>query len=154
MLLGWGGDMTVYLIHLEEAVGKAQTDEERAANGLPPRVRAFKKVSRHYIGATADNSAEALHERLHTHYAGHGSKFLAAAREQGIRFTVAKVWPEGDFELERKLKNRKNAPKLCPVCGGECEFVPWEPTVGEDICRDFFTVQAQIAVSQPEELPF
>ena len=47
---------------------------------------------------------------------------------QGIRFRVARLW-HGDRGLERRLKDRKDAPQLCPICGrgyvvGYAEEVP------------------------------
>ena len=60
---------------------------------------------RHYIGYTSKDDVE---ERFVRHKAG-------------IDFQVVRTW-EGGYELERKLKNRKNAKKLCPICRGElCE---------------------------------
>lgn len=34
-------------------------------------------------------------------------------------FRVARTW-RGDRNFERRLKNRKNAPRLCPICRGSC----------------------------------
>ena len=38
-----------------------------------------------------------------------------AADGQTTRFQVARVW-RGGYELERRLKRRKDANDLCPVC--------------------------------------
>jgi hypothetical protein len=35
---------------------------------------------------------------------------------KGIRFVVARLWIGGDRTLERRLKNQKNGPRLCPIC--------------------------------------
>lgn len=141
--------MSVYILHLERPFGSEQSDEQREAYGLPPRKRAYKAVAQHYIGATADNSGEAVHERLHTHYKGHGSRMIAAAMAQGIKFAVAQVFPEGDFELERQLKARKKTKAFCPICKGEHEFVAWEPETGEGLAQEFFGVQAAIGLDLP-----
>lgn len=42
------------------------------------------------------------------------ARFEAAARA-GIGWTLARTW-DGDRNLERRLKNRHNGPKLCPIC--------------------------------------
>jgi hypothetical protein len=34
---------------------------------------------------------------------------------RGIGFQIVRTWP-GSRSFERKLKNRKNARKLCPIC--------------------------------------
>jgi hypothetical protein len=47
--------------------------------------------------------------------AGRGAKITQALVARGIGFQIARIWPD-DRRFERKLKNRKNAPKLCPIC--------------------------------------
>lgn len=71
--------------------------------------------ARHYIGWTGGD----LEDRLEYHRRGWGSKLLKAVAEAGIGWTVARTW-EGTRHDERKLKNRKEAPRLCPVCRREC----------------------------------
>jgi hypothetical protein len=44
-----------------------------------------------------------------------GARILAAAVDRGIGFDVVRTW-EGGRELERRLKDLHNAPKLCPRC--------------------------------------
>lgn len=89
----------VYLIHLKEPMGSA------------------KHSAQHYIGFTDD-----VDSREVRHWKGMGAKILAAARLKGIDFNVVRTWP-GDKKLERKLKNRRNHKRLCPVCSPEksCE---------------------------------
>jgi hypothetical protein len=41
---------------------------------------------------------------------------MEVAKERGIGFRVARVWHKRTRSFERKLKNRKNAAQLCPVC--------------------------------------
>lgn len=64
----------------------------------------------HYIGW-----AKCLEKRLEHHRAGTGARLMAACKREGITFTLARTW-EGDKNLERKLKKKKCAPKLCPLC--------------------------------------
>lgn len=68
------------------------------------------KRARHYLG-----SARVLENRLKHHRAGSGAKLLRAVQLAGIGWEVVRTWP-GDKTVERKLKNRKSAPDLCPVC--------------------------------------
>lgn len=63
-------------------------------------------TAQHYIGYTDD-----LATRIQLHMIGRGSRLCQVAKERGIRFDVARVWI-GDRALERRLKNRKNAPRL------------------------------------------
>jgi hypothetical protein len=73
------------------------------------------KHARHYIGFT-DN----LDRRMHEHELGtNGSKLLKAVRDEGINFTVVRIWPEGDRTFERRLHNYKKSSCLCPVCQAE-----------------------------------
>lgn len=81
----------VYLIHFEHKLHHAQ----------------------HYIGYT-DN----VERRMKRHREGNGSKLISAITKVGIAWELVRVW-EGDRTLERKLKNRKKARDLCPICRGE-----------------------------------
>lgn len=87
---------TVYLLHFSAPVG----------NPTNPRAMAA-----HYVGWTSDLAA-----RLEQHRAGRGARLTAVAIEQGITFAVVATWP-GDRTLERWIKDRKAAPRLCPICG-------------------------------------
>lgn len=82
----------VYLIHLDKKLSHAQ----------------------HYIGFVEEQHR--LESRVNYHRNGRGSKFLKAVSEKSISFRVVRVWAEGDRNFERKLKNRKKAWLLCPVC--------------------------------------
>ncbi|HXF62870.1 MAG TPA: hypothetical protein VNK95_14695 [Caldilineaceae bacterium] len=81
--------MSVYLIHLEPAY----------------------KHARHYLGYADD-----VHSRLALHRMGQGSRLCQVAVEAGCKLILARVWEDGDRSLERRLKNRKAAPRLCPIC--------------------------------------
>lgn len=80
---------TVYLIHLDSPIAHAQ----------------------HYIGW-----ARNLKRRLAHHRKGTGAKFLAEAVRRGIGFDIVREWDDADRNFERKLKNRKHAPRICPAC--------------------------------------
>jgi predicted GIY-YIG superfamily endonuclease len=79
---------TVYLIHFDEPLHHA----------------------RHYIGYACN-----VEGRLYYHRKGTGSKLLAACNRKGISYRIVREW-RGDRTLERKLKNYKKAPQLCPIC--------------------------------------
>ncbi len=74
------------------------------------------KHARHYIG-----SALHLEARLSHHRTGTGARLLAVIQQAGIEWSVVRTW-EGDKQFERKLKNRHNAKKLCPICRAEIEL--------------------------------
>jgi hypothetical protein len=83
--------MTVYLIHFEEPY----------------------KHARHYVGF-----AENLRKRLTLHALGHGARLMEVVKDAGITWRLARTW-RGNRQLERKIKNRKHAPLLCPFCSGQ-----------------------------------
>jgi len=85
----------VYLIHFDRPIGDLSN----------PRGQA-----QHYLGFTHD-----LAGRLQAHRSGNGSALMAAVAQRGIGWELARTW-EGDRHLERKLKNRHNSPRLCPIC--------------------------------------
>lgn len=72
--------------------------------------------AKHYIGFCEEGNLES---RMQRHRSGDGAKLLRAVVKEGIEFDVARTW-QGDRDFERRLKKRKNASRLCPVCvGGE-----------------------------------
>ena len=66
--------------------------------------------ARHYLGYCHDLTA-----RLAQHASGNGARLCAVVRAAGISWYVSRTW-EGGRDLERKLKDRHNSPKLCPIC--------------------------------------
>lgn len=71
------------------------------------------KHARHYVGWTVD-----LETRLQQHARKQGARLLEVVQAAGITWSVARTWP-GGRTLERQIKNRKDAPRLCPVCAGD-----------------------------------
>jgi predicted GIY-YIG superfamily endonuclease len=108
---------TVYLIHFDRPIGDLNN----------PRGQA-----RHYLGYTDD-----LNARLEAHRQGNGARLMEVVTEAGISWTLARTW-QGDRTLERKLKDRHNAPKLCPICrmarpnGGRTPHCPHRDTKQEN----------------------
>ncbi len=98
---------TVYLLHFDQAYKHAQ----------------------HYIGIAAD-----LRARLTKHAMGQGARLMEVITAAGITWQLARTW-RGDRQLERRLKNRKEAPALCPICAGDDAMrravYPTEKTHGE-----------------------
>jgi predicted GIY-YIG superfamily endonuclease len=78
------------------------------------------KHARHYVGYS-DN----LTFRLQHHRNGTGARLMQVVNEAGIGWVVALV-AEGTRLDERALKNRKNTPKLCPVCTGKTAHVCYD----------------------------
>ncbi len=64
----------------------------------------------HYLGWTSN-----LPKRLELHRSGQGARLLAVLAAIPTAWDVARTW-EGTRTDERRLKNRKNAPRLCPLC--------------------------------------
>jgi len=95
--------MPVYLIHLEPSYRHAK----------------------HYVGF-----AEDVEPRINAHLHGRGARLTQVAHDAGCALILARVWPDGDRMLERRIKNRKNAPKLCPICSGKVPLqMPLLPAV-------------------------
>lgn len=69
------------------------------------------KHARHYLGYADD-----IDLRLATHQAGAGARLCEVVVEAGCQLVLARVWPDQDRTFERQLKNRKNAPRYCPIC--------------------------------------
>ena len=75
--------------------------------------------AKHYIGWS--ENGHTLTARLANHAAGKGSRFTQVCCERGITWTLAKIWKgKGtDKSFERKLKNRHDAQRICPICQKE-----------------------------------
>jgi hypothetical protein len=71
------------------------------------------KHARHYLGFS-----EHLGKRLAAHRLGNGARLMEVIAGAGIGWTLARTWV-GDRALERRLKARKESPRLCPICRGE-----------------------------------
>jgi len=85
---GPGDPGTVYLIHLDTPY----------------------KHARHYTGWTHD-----LDARLEEHRNGRGARLMEVIKDAGITWRLARTWP-GTRVRERAIKDRHEAPRLCPYC--------------------------------------
>jgi len=92
---------TCYLIHFDQLI-----------NPLFPCM--------HYLGWTVDVNA-----RFTLHATGLGARLCQVAIERGISFRIVRLWEGVEKSFERELKNRRNAPKLCPVCCHRGESHPY-----------------------------
>lgn len=72
-----------------------------------------KHTCQHYIGSCVN-----LEARIEDHRNRPDARLLQVAKERGIGFTVVQTW-DGDRKEERRLKNLKNGPKLCPICSNK-----------------------------------
>lgn len=93
----------VYLLHFDKPfIGQRRNEHAQRV-----------QVARHYIGTT-----RSLNKRMADHRAGRGARLMQVITEAGIGFEIARTWP-GGRHVERYLKDRKNAARLCPICRGE-----------------------------------
>ena len=81
---------TIYLLHFD-----------------PPLAHAA-----HYLGWSGN-----LPDRLSAHVSGSGSPLIRAATRNARRVILARIW-EGTRTDERRLHNRHENPRLCPICQG------------------------------------
>lgn len=72
------------------------------------------KHAKHYLGFV--ESSEGLQARLTRHAKGQGARLLEIVSGAGIGFKLARTWSNASRDFERKLKNRKETPHLCPIC--------------------------------------
>lgn len=93
---------TVYLLHFEKPIAPG------------------RHSCQHYLG-----SADDLDARLRKHAQQPDARLLQVAKERGIGFEVVRTWT-GDRQLERKLKQRKAGPELCPICRNERKRQQWQ----------------------------
>lgn len=72
--------------------------------------------ARHYVGFTED-AGQRLKEHLNS--SSSGSPLVRAALDSGITVSVAKVFSDGDRDLERKIKKAHRTARYCPICQRE-----------------------------------
>lgn len=73
----------------------------------------------HYLGYTPDARPGHMNSRLVKHLCGRGARITRAVVQAGGSFLWVPLDPKGDRKLERKLKNRRNHRRLCPICKAE-----------------------------------
>jgi hypothetical protein len=123
MTTGEYPDGTVYLLHLD-----------------PPY-----KHARHYTGHAEPGR---LHARLAAHAAGSGARLMQVVKDAGGSFRLARTWPGGRTR-ERELKDRHDAPRLCPICTSHPRPAQASPT-----CREpARTPSAPVPVPPPARPP-
>jgi predicted GIY-YIG superfamily endonuclease len=72
--------------------------------------RPYWGPKRHYVGFTRN-----LPQRLRAHREGDGRVTTRRAFDQGIGFTLTRVWWPGTLRLERQIKARGPV-NYCPLC--------------------------------------
>lgn len=95
--IGW-----VYLWHFDRPLGNLANTRAQA---------------QHYCGYCADEDGDAaeLERRAAQHLAGRGAKITKAAIAQGIEISLVMAW-RAPLSFEKRLKRRKDMPRLCPIC--------------------------------------
>ena len=89
----------VYLLHFEQPISDQHTTQ-------------------HYMGWATD-----IESRISQHEKGLGARLTEVAKERGIKFVVARIWKHACRDTERRLKNRKEGPRLCPICNPKLSVV-------------------------------
>lgn len=79
----------VYLLHIEPAY----------------------KQARHYTGYADD-----IDRRIAEHRKGQGARLTEVVIEAGHELILAMTWEGASRTDERRIKNQKNAPRICPIC--------------------------------------
>lgn len=75
-----------------------------------------RHAAQHYLGFAYNIDRRIQQQRRGKK--GIAANFCHVAKTRKIPFVVAREWKDGDRKLERRLKNRKNHRKLCPICNG------------------------------------
>jgi hypothetical protein len=92
----------VYLVHLHEPY-------------MPYPGAPAGSCAQHYTGF-AEGGPRELSRRLAKHGTTDGARLLLVARQAGLTWELARIWP-GTRAFERSLKNRGGARRHCPLCG-------------------------------------
>ena len=87
------------------------------------------KQARHYLG-----SSDNVPERIRDHMTGKGARLTSIVAGKGIGMELVRVW-NGSRQDERKLKNQKNSPQLCPICNSKLHISAEEQEVVREYKR-------------------
>ena len=101
------------------------------------------KHAKHYTGWAKD-----LDARLEAHREDRGARLMEVVKAAGITWRLARTWP-GTRTLERAIKDRHNAPRLCP----ECTPSPQPVTAGRSSAEAGTRYQAAASAAQPHHDP-
>lgn len=129
--------------------GAPESSEPVASSGGTVYLIHFDKPykhARHYTGWASN-----LPARLKEHRAGHGARLMQVIKEAGITWHVSRTWP-GTRNLERAIKERKEAPKLCPDCTPKPKPGPVSKGKAAPKAPVQTSPQKQLASSWPEIL--
>lgn len=77
------------------------------------------KQAKHYLGF-----AEDIAPRVYAHLHGRGARLTEVAKDAGCEMFLVRVWEGYSRKDERRLKNRRNAPQMCPICQGHAVQLP------------------------------
>jgi len=119
----------VYLVHLSEPY-------------VPYPGAPAGSCFQHYTGF-AEGGPRELARRLAEHGTTHGAHVLLVARQAGLTWELARVWP-GTRAYERSLKRRGSARRYCPLCGVQARPGPLVMTKSGAVARSLAT-DAQLA---------
>lgn len=97
----------IYLIHFDQPIAKGHQ-------------------ARHYLGFSKDIAI-----RIQAHWSGRGANLTKVANERGISYRIVRAW-KGTRNDERRLKNQKNTPRLCPCCNEAPQNPTWLPALSND----------------------
>lgn len=68
----------------------------------------------HYLGYSAQ-----LESRLLAHQNGCGARLTQVVLAHGLSFVLARVWPNGTLDDEKRFKRWHGSTRLCPICAQE-----------------------------------
>lgn len=86
----------------------------------------------HYLGW-----AENIQARLFAHLTGRGARFTQVLIEQGYELRLVRTWP-GGRDVERRLKNEHNGPRLCPFCRYDLAPQHQQPAAATEVSDTIF----------------
>lgn len=114
--------MTVYLIHLQRPVPRGVTKDGK------------ELLAQHYLGV-AEDLVERIMQHMETIWVpldepeilenggirkgtthGPGATFMGFVNYLGVDWKLARTWPGAGKDWEKKLKDMKCTPDLCPEC--------------------------------------
>lgn len=104
--------MAVYMFHFIEKIGGRAGHYVGETDNLEARLEEHARTT--WMPLDEPSYAEGKKRTGVKH--GAGATLMGVANSRKIEYVLARVWSDQGRDLEKRIKQFKNTPRLCPIC--------------------------------------